>query len=74
MDGATDERGAPGSSGRGSLLRLDELLLGVGSLGTVVGVAEDGAEDCKRGGVVEDGAEGDGGELDGGEVCEREVS
>ena len=38
-------------------------------MGAVVGVTEDGTEDCEGGGVVEDGAEGDGGWLDGREVC-----
>jgi hypothetical protein len=37
-------------------------------LGTVVGVAEDRAENSEGGCVVEDGAEGDGGGLDGWEV------
>lgn len=40
----------------------------------MVGVAEDGAEDRERGGVVEDRAEGDGGGLDGGKIWGRGVS
>lgn len=63
-----DDRGSPCGGGRGGLLGLDELFLGVCGLGAVVGVAEDGAEDCEGGGVVEDRAEGDGGGLDGGEI------
>lgn len=47
---------------------MQELLLGVGGLGAVVGVAEDGAEDGEGGGVVEDRAQGDGGGLDWWEV------
>ena len=66
LDGGADERGAPCSASRCSLLGLEELLAGVGLLGAAVGVAEDRAEDGERGGVVEDGAERDGRWLDGG--------
>lgn len=68
LDGRADEGSAPGGSGRGGLLGLEELLLGVGGLGLAVGVAEDGAEDGKGDGVVVDGAEGDRGGLNGREV------
>ena len=75
LDGGADEGSAPGGGGRGGLLRLEELLLGVGGLSLAVGVAEDRAEDGKGDGVVVDGAEGDRGGLDGREVCRRsEVS
>lgn len=68
LDGRADEGSAPGSGGGGSLLGLEELLLGVGGLGLTVGVAEDGAENGKGDGVVVDRAEGDGGGLNGGKV------
>ena len=72
LDGRADERSAPGGAGVGGLLGLEELLLGVGGLGLAVGLAEDGAEDGERGGVVEDGADRDGGGLDGREVWLQE--
>jgi hypothetical protein len=68
LNGATNERGSPSGGSRCGFLGLDELLLGVGGLGTVVGVAEDGAENSKGGSVVENRAEGDGRGLNGWEV------
>lgn len=68
LDGAADERAAPGGCGGGGLLGLEEFFFGIGLLGAVVGVSEDGGEDCERGGVGEDCAEGDGGGLDGWEI------
>lgn len=47
---------------------MEVLLLGVGLLGAAVGVAEDGAENCQRDGVVESSAEGNGRGLDRREV------
>ena len=73
LDGGADEGSTPGSGGGGSLLGLEELLLGVGGLGLAVGVAEDGAEDGEGDGVVVDGAEGDSGGLNGREVCRSEA-
>jgi hypothetical protein len=66
-----DEGGAPGESSTGSLLGADELLLGVGSLGALVGLAEDGSEDGELNAMVEGRAEGDGRGLDGGEIVQR---
>ena len=74
LDGGADEGSTPGSGGGGSLLGLEELLLGVGGLGLTVGVAKDGAEDGKGDGVVVDGAEGDSGGLNGREVWRDEMS
>jgi hypothetical protein len=74
LDGRADEGSSPGGGGRGSLLRLEELLLGVGGLGLTVGVAEDGAEDGEGDGVVVDGAKGDSRGLNGREVWRRYVS
>ena len=71
LEGRAGKGSTPGSGGRSSLLGLEELLLGVGSLGLTVGVAEDGAEDGKGDGVVVDGAEGDSGGLNGREVCKE---
>jgi hypothetical protein len=72
LESRSSEGGSPSSGGRGSLLGLHELLLGVGSLSTVVGVTEDWAEDGEGGSVVENGAEGDSRWLDWWEVCRRE--
>lgn len=72
-DGRADEGSTPGRGGGGSLLGLEELLLGVGGLGLTVGVTEDGAEHSKGDGVAVDGAEGDRGGLDGREVWRRRV-
>lgn len=69
LDGRADDGGTPGGGSRGSLLGLEELLLGVGSLSLPVGVAEDWAEDGEGSDVVEDGAEGDGRRLNRWEVC-----
>lgn len=71
LDSGANEGSAPSDSGGGGLLGLEELLLGVGGLSLTIGVAEDGAEDGKRDGVVVDGAEGDRGGLNGREVCEE---
>lgn len=67
--GAADEGRAPGRSGAGGLLGLEELFLRIRGLGALVGIAEDGAQDGEGGGVVEDCAEGDSGGLHGREVC-----
>lgn len=68
LNGRADEGSTPGGGGGGSLLGLEELLLGVGGLGLAVGVTEDGAKNGKGDGVVVDRAEGDGRGLDGGKV------
>jgi hypothetical protein len=68
LQGATSKGRSPGCGSAGSLLRLGKLLLRVGGLGAVVGVAEDGSEDGKGDEVGVGGAEGDGRGLDGWEV------
>ena len=68
LHGGSDDGCTPGGRRRGGLLGLDEFLGGVGALGTVVRVAENGAENGEGGGVVEERAEGDGRRLHGGEV------
>jgi hypothetical protein len=68
LDTGADEGSSPGGCGRGGLLGLEELLLGVGGLCLTVGVAEDWAEDGERDGVVVDGAERDGRWLNWGKV------
>ena len=68
LESRADKGGAPGDGGRGRLLGLDELLLGVGELGALVGLAEDGAQDRKLDAVVEEGAQRDGRGLDGRKV------
>jgi hypothetical protein len=73
LDGRADKGSAPGGGGRGGLLGLEELLLGVGGLGLTVGVAEDGAENSKGDGVVVDGAEGDSRGLNRREVWRRSM-
>lgn len=45
LEGGADEGGAPGDGGGGSLAGSEELLLGVGGLGALVGLAEERAED-----------------------------
>jgi len=71
LDGRTDNGATPRGSSGGGLLRVEELLLGVGLLRPAVGVSEDGAQDCERDGVVEGCAESNCRGLDGGEVVER---
>ena len=56
LEGGPSQRRAPSGSGTGGLTRLEEFLLGVGGLGFLVGVAEDGGQDCQAGAVGEDGA------------------
>lgn len=68
LQGRAHKGRAPGEGRAAGLARADELLFGVGRLGTVVGLAEDGREDDEVDAVVEEGAEGDGGGLDGGEI------
>jgi hypothetical protein len=60
LNSRTNKRSSPSGGSRGSLLGLDELLLGVRSLSTVVDVTEDWAEDGKGCSVVEDGTKGNG--------------
>ncbi len=71
LETSADKRGAPGGGGTGSLLGLDELLLGVGRLGALVGLAKQRREDGELNAVVESKAEGNSRGLDGGEVCRR---
>ena len=68
LDTGADEGSAPCSGGGGSLLGLEELLLGIGGLGLAVCVAEDWAEDGEGDTVGEDGTERDGGRLNRGKV------
>ena len=69
LNSGSNQRRAPGGGGRGGLLGLEEFLLGIGGLGTVISITEDGSEDGERGGVVEDGAESNRRGLNGWEVC-----
>lgn len=68
LDCGADDGRAPGGSGGGGFLRLDEFLVAVGFLGAAVGLAEERSHDSEGGDMIEDGAEGDGGGLDGWEV------
>ena len=68
LKGRANEGGTPSSGGTGSLLGLEELLLGVGGLGLAVGLAEDWAKDGKGDDVVEHGTKGDSRWLDWWEV------
>ena len=74
LKGGADEAGAPGDGGTGGLLGAEELLLGVGLLGALVGLAEERREDGQLDAVVEEGAQRDGRGLDGGEVWQQAVS
>ncbi|KAI6763737.1 hypothetical protein HG530_007526 [Fusarium avenaceum] len=67
LESRASEGRTPGESSTGSLLGADELLLGVGGLSALVGLAEDGGEDGELNTVVESSAQGDSGGLDGGE-------
>lgn len=73
LKGRADEGGSPGDSGGRSLAGSEELLLGVGSLGALIGLAKEGGEDGELNGLVEDGAEGDSRRLDGREVCKAKL-
>ena len=68
LDGGANEGRSPRGGSSGGLLGVEELLLGVGSLGATVGITEDGAEDSQGDGVVEGSAEGDSRRLNGREV------
>lgn len=59
LEGASDDRAAPGSDSAAGLLGLEEFFLCVGCLRTVVGVTKDGGKDAERGSVSEDCAKGD---------------
>ena len=74
LEGRADEGRTPGHHDRGGLTRLGKLLLAVGDLGALVGLAEERGHDGQLGGVVEDGAEGNGRGLDGGKIWEAGVS
>lgn len=68
LDGASNQGTTPCGSSTGGLLGLDELLLRVGRLGTVVGVTENGGEDAEGGRVGEEGSHRNSGGLHGGKV------
>jgi hypothetical protein len=68
LQGRAEERGAPGDGCAGGLLRAEELLLGVGLLGSLVGCAEERGENGELGRLVEAEAEGDGRGLNGGKI------
>lgn len=46
LQGGADEGSAPCDGGGRGLLGADELLAGVGDLGALIGLAEEGGEDC----------------------------
>jgi hypothetical protein len=58
LDGRTGNRRAPASSRSCGLLGLEEFLLAVRGLSTVVGITEERGQDGGGGGLVEDDAEG----------------
>jgi hypothetical protein len=66
VDGRANDGRAPAGSSGGRLPRLDELLLAVSCLVSVVCVTEERAEDSQGGDLVVDDAEGDSRRLDGG--------
>lgn len=68
LDSTADQRASPRGNSAGGLLGLQELLLGVCSLSTVVGVTEDGGKDAQGSGVGEDSSQRNGGGLHGREV------
>lgn len=46
LEGGADEGGTPGDGGGAGLLGAEEFLLAVGGLGALVGLAEEGGQDC----------------------------
>lgn len=71
LESRADERRTPGEGSAAGLLGADELLLGVGDLGALVGGTEDGGEDGELNTVVKGRAEGNGRGLDSGKVCDE---
>jgi hypothetical protein len=71
LDGGTDDGRTPAGGRGGGLLGLEKLLLAVGGLGSVVGVAEQRGKHAHRRDLVEDDAQGDRRGLDGWEVWRR---
>lgn len=74
LETRAQEGGAPSDGGIGGLLGLDELLLGVGQLVAVVGLAENGGQDGELNALVEGQAEGNSRGLNGRKVYEKAVS
>lgn len=68
LDGASNQGATPCGGSTGGLLGLDELLLRVGRLSTVVGVTENGGEDAEGGSVGKEGSHRNSGGLHGREV------
>jgi len=69
LDGRASEGRTPGGGSGGGLLGLEELLLGVGSLGAVVGLTEERSHHGKGDGMAVSSTDGDGRGLDRWEVC-----
>lgn len=73
LDGRAGDGATPGGGGTGSLLRLEELLGGVGALSAAVGITEERAKDGERDGVGVGGTDGNGRRLDRGKVCMKRM-
>jgi hypothetical protein len=69
LEAGADKGGTPGGSGTAGLLGADELLLGVGGLGALVGLSEDGGQYGELDALIEGEADGDGRGLDRGKIC-----
>lgn len=74
MDGRSDDAATPAGGSGGSLLGLEELLLAVGGLGAVIGVAKEGGQHSCRADLVEDDAKGNRRGLDGREIYEVKLA
>ena len=68
LETGTDERRAPRSGSSSGLAGLEELILGVSGLRTLIGVTEERGEDGGGGGLGEEDAEGNRRGLDGREI------
>lgn len=68
LDGRSHDAATPAGGSGGSLLGLEELLLAVGGLGAVIGVAKEGGQHSCRADLVEDDAKGNRRGLDGREI------
>lgn len=68
LNGAADDGRSISGSGSGGLLRLEELLLRVRSLSTMISFTKEGSEYGERCCVIEDRAESDGRGFDGRQI------
>lgn len=68
LHSASDQRATPCSRGTSGLFGFDKVLLRIGSLGTVICIAEDRGQNTQRSSVGEDSAHGNSRGFDGREI------